>query len=86
MKLSDFVSTNDVSELRNVLRLPEYRSYVRTLKTGDGTYCFRVHDQRNHVAGRSRGFADKAERDSMLNKFITYVEVQIHGRRQIRLF
>ena len=86
MKLSDFVSTNDVSELRNILRLPEYRAHVRPLKTGDGTYCFRIHDRQHRVAGRSRVFKDKAERDSTLDKFITYVEVQIHGRRQRDLF
>jgi hypothetical protein len=85
MKLSDFVSTNDASELRNILRLPDYRSHVRTLKTGD-TYCFRIHDRQNRVAGRSKAFKDKAERDSTLARFITYVEVQVNGRRQIKLF
>ena len=86
MKLSDFVTTNDASELRNILRLPDYRSHVRPLKTGDGTYCFRIHDRQHRVAGRSRVFEDKTERDTVLNRFITYVEVQIHGRRQRELF
>ena len=86
MKLSDFISTNNASEVRNVLRMPDYRTYIRILKTGDGNYCFRIHDPTNRVAGRSRGFKDKAERDSTLNAFITYIEIQIHGRRPRDLF
>ncbi len=84
--IDDFLSSDNLSELESVLRMPEYRAHIRALKAGDGSYCFRVHNQQNHVTGRSRGFANKAERDSMLNAFINFVEVEIHGRLQMELF
>ena len=86
MDLYDFVSTNNASELQNVLRMPEYRTYIRSLKTGGASYCFRVHNQQNQVTARSRGFKNKAERDSVLNEFIAFIEVEIHGRLQMELF
>ena len=86
MDINDFLYSQNLSELQNVLRMPDYRSYIRSLKTGDGLYCFRVHNQQNQVTGRSRGFDDKAERDYELKAFITLVEVEIHGRLQMELF
>ena len=84
--IDDFLSSDRASELHNVLGMPVYRSYIRSLKTGDGSYCFRVHNQQNQVTGRSRSFANKADRDSALKAFITFIEVEIHGRLQIELF
>ena len=86
MDINDFLSSQPSSELQNVLRLKAYRSYIRSLKTGDGSYCFRVHDQRNHVAGRSGIFDNKADRDAELKAFITFIEIEIHGRLQMELF
>ena len=85
-KIHDFLSSDNASELQTVLRMPEYRSYIRSLKTGDGLYCFRVHNRQNRVAGRSRVFESRDDRDLLLNAFITYVEVEIHGRLQMELF
>ena len=84
--IHDFLSSDNASELQNVLRMPEYRLYIRSLKTGDGAFCFRVHNQQNRIAGRSRVFESRHDRDSLLNAFITFVEVEIHGRLQMELF
>lgn len=86
MDINDFVSTNNAAEIQNVLRMPEYRTYIRSLKTGGASYCFRVHKQQNQVTARSRSFENKAERDSVFRAFITFVEVEIHGRLQMELF
>ena len=86
MDINDFLSSQHSSELQNVLRLNAYRSYIRALKTGDGSYCYRVHNQQNQVAGRSRIFDNKAERDAELKAFITFIEIEIHGRLQVELF
>ena len=86
MDINDFLSTQQNSELQNILRLQAYRSHIRSLKTGDGSYCYRVHNQQNQVTGRSRTFDNKADRDAELKAFITFIEVEIHGRLQMELF
>ena len=86
MDINDFLPSQNNSEVQNVLRLKAYRRHIRSLKTGDGSYCYRVHDEQNQVAGRSRVFDNKADRDAELNAFITFIEVEIHGRLQMELF
>ncbi len=86
MDISDFLSSQHNSELQNILQLHAYRLHIRSLKTGDGTYCYRVHNQQNQVAGRSRAFNNKADRDAELKAFINFIEVEIHGRLQMELF
>ncbi len=86
MDINDFLPSQNNSEVQNVLGLKSYRSHVRSLKTGDGSYCYRVHDQQNRVAGRSRVFDNRADRDAELKAFINFIEVEIHGRLQMELF
>lgn len=86
MNLKDYLIADNASELNHVLRMPNYRSFIRTLKTARGAYCFRVNNQQNQIVARSRSFDDKMERDSHLAAFITFIEVKIHGRLQMELF
>ena len=86
MNINDFLSTDNASELDHVLRLSNYRLFIRALKSSEGSYSFRVHNTQNRIAGRSRCFDHKTERDSHLAAFITFVEVEIHGRLQMELF
>lgn len=84
--IQDFISTSDASNLENVLRQANYRQFIRTLKDSGGIYYFRVHDAQSKVIGRSREYSDKIERDKDLHDFITFIEVEIHGRLQMELF
>lgn len=86
MKINDFLSIDNASELEYVLSLSNYRSFIRTLKSSEGLYSFRVHNAQNQIAARSCGFDDKTQRDERLRAFITFVEVEIHGRLQMELF
>lgn len=86
MDIKDFLTSQHNSELQNILRLQAYRSNIRSLKTGDKSYYYRVHNHQNQVAGRSRTFDNKIDRDADLKAFITFIEVEIHGRLQMELF
>lgn len=84
--LTDHLTADDPNELEQILRSDDYPLYIKTLKTADGTYYFRVHNAQNRVVARSRGFAEKQERDTAYEAFIDFVEIEIHNRRQRRLF
>jgi hypothetical protein len=86
MPLADHITTDLPAELEQILRRADYPTFIKRLKTRSDEYCFRVHDPRNHVLGRSPAFAGPVERDIAFEAFIDYIEIHIHDRRQRRLF
>ena len=86
MALADHLTTKDPGELEQILRQYDYPLFVKTLKAADGLYYFRVHNAQNRVVARSAAFAEKRERDIAYEDFLEYVEIEIHKRRQRRLF
>jgi uncharacterized protein YegP (UPF0339 family) len=86
MSLTDHIITDRLAELEQLLRRQDYPLFVKKLKTSSGEYCFRVHDPNNRVLARSRDFTAKSERDTAYESFIDFIEIEIHNRRQRRLF
>jgi hypothetical protein len=86
MHLSDHIDTEDFDALEAILRRDDYPAFLKKLKTSSNDYFFRVHDPQNVVLARSRAFETHEERDRAYEKFLDFVEIEIHNRRQRRLF
>jgi len=86
MPLADHIDAQDPEKLLNLLRRNDYPLFVKVLRTAADEYIFRVHDPQNFIVARSEIFTSAAERDRAYEEFLDYVEIEIHNRRQRRLF
>jgi hypothetical protein len=86
MPIADHIDTQDPEKLMGLLRRDDYPSFIKTLRTSADSYLFRVHDPQNMVVARSRAFASREARDRAYEEFLDFVEIEIHNRRQRKLF